>query len=131
MNINLDPNLLPTRRHRTGQDPTITTAEVLGPMERDMSKSKFNPPVRAPDNIEQRVILKQVLKVAIIVAMSQHHYKFNNRTYRQVDGGPIGDIFAQAGARLVMVWWDCNFRALTNKVTINLKSGFSRGMWMT
>ena len=92
----------------------------MGPIVRDQAKSKFNPPRRRPNPVEQKPILKQVLKVAINVAMTNHHYRFNNLTYRQTDGGPIGDIWAQAGAKLIMIWWDIQFSTLTNKITLEL-----------
>ena len=52
--------------------------------------------------------------------MSHHHYKFAQKIFKQLQGGPIGDILAQAAARLVMVWWDQQFRALTSSTTISL-----------
>ena len=49
---------------------------------------------------------------AIITSMSNHHYRFNQQTFRQIFGGPIGDILAQASAKLVMIWWDLEFGKL-------------------
>ena len=106
---NTPPALLPTRKHRAGPSPSITTEEVLGPLTRDKSKSKFNPPARHPTPGEERGLIKLMLQKAIHTAMSNHYYKFEGTIHKQVDGGPIGDVLAQAGTRLYMVWWDSEF----------------------
>ena len=53
--------LLPTRKYSSGAKPSITTVEVLGPLSRDPSKSKFNPPLQEPNQSEGRKMLKEVI----------------------------------------------------------------------
>lgn len=118
----LDPNLLPTRKFKTGPAPSITTEEIMGPMARDLSKSKFNPPRRSPNTTEQGEILGLVLRTDILTSMSHHHYKFAEKIYLQVKGGPIGDLFAQAGCRLVMTYWDQEFRVLISSQNLYLNA---------
>ena len=118
---NTPPALLPTRKHRAGPSPSITTEEVLGPLTRDKSKSKFNPPARHPTPGEERGLIKLMLQKAIHTAMSNHYYKFEGTIHKQVDGGPIGDVLAQAGTRLYMVWWDSELkRLILAQITIKM-----------
>ena len=93
-------------------------------MVRDKTKSKFSPPARHPTPTEERELMKRVIYTAIMCAMNNHYYKFDQVTYRQVKGGGIGDTFAQAGARLIMLWWDSTFKTLVisqTAVKLNLR----------
>ena len=62
-----------------------------------------------------------MLQKAIHTAMSNHYYKFEGTIHKQVDGGPIGDVLAQTGTRLYMVWWDSEFkRLILAQITIKM-----------
>ena len=113
---------LPSRKYSTGPKPTITTAEVTGPLIRNKKKSKFNPPVREPTELEKKAILHQLLKTAIKTVMNNHTYKWNDEVRLQSKGGGIGDKLAQAAARLVMIWFDRQLlRALEDaKIEVSL-----------
>ena len=53
---------LPSRKFAAGPKPTITTAEVMGPLHRKMDKSKFDPPAREATLQEKKAILHHLLK---------------------------------------------------------------------
>ena len=113
--------LLPTRKHSNGPKPSITTAEVLGPILRNKGeKSKFIPPQRSPDLEESKWMFKQMIKKGIITVMKNHTYKWNNSYRLQSSGGGIGDKLAQAAARLFMIWWDHQFLNLVRMANINV-----------
>ena len=97
---------LPTRKFSNGPSPTITTAEVLGPIVRKPEDSKFNSPLRLPTEEEKKKILYYVVKHGIYTVMTNHTYRWNNEYKLQISGGPIGDKLACAAARLYMVWFD-------------------------
>ena len=102
----ISQEILPSRKFVTGAKPGITTAEVLGPLHRKPEKSKFNPPLRIPNQEESKGILKRVIKKGILTEMNNHTYKWNGLYKLQLKGGGIGDKLAQAAARIFMIWWD-------------------------
>ena len=101
-----------SRLHCAGAHPTITTGEVLGPIQRNKEKSKFNSPVRPPTEPEKLEILYLIVKTGISTIMSNHTYRWNGSVKVQGKGGGIGDKLAQAAARLYLIWWDNEFLCL-------------------
>ena len=105
----------------SGPKPTITTAEVTGPICRDKGeKSKFFPPKRSPDLEESKLMFKNMVRTGIVTVMKSHTYKWNQEYHLQSSGGPIGDKLAQAAARLFMIWWDAQFLSLLKEAAINI-----------
>ena len=113
-------DVLPTRKFSSGAKPSITTAEALGPLSRDPLKSKFDPPLRRPNDEEGRHILKEVVREGIMTVMSSHTYMWNGDYKLQLKGGGIGDKLAQAAARLYMIWWDKQFIVLLASANITV-----------
>ena len=111
---------IPSMKYSSGPQPSITTAEVLGPLIREKDKSKFNPSVRDPTVQEKKTILHQLLKTAIVTVMKNHTYKWNGEVRLQSTGGGIGDKLAQAAARLVMIWFDGQFLNLLDNANITI-----------
>ena len=109
VDLGIDVVCLPTRKNTGGHKPGITTAEVLGPIDRDQQKSLLTPPRRRPNEDQQKMMLKELLRTAIKVVLKNHIYKFAGVTRRQKEGGPIGNELAQALARMYLVWWDRRF----------------------
>ena len=118
---NVPEDVLPTRKFSSGPKPTITTAEVTGPICRDKGeKSKFFPPKRSPDLEESKLMFKNMVRTGIVTVMKSHTYKWNQEYHLQSSGGPIGDKLAQAAARLFMIWWDAQFLSLLKEAAINI-----------
>ena len=92
----LPSDCLPQRKYSAGAAPSITMAEVIGPVARDKTKSKFYSPVRCPNNEEKLEILHVMVKTGIQTVMSNHMYRWNNIVMLQTRGGGIGDKLAQA-----------------------------------
>ena len=96
-----------TRAKKGGTFPGMTTAEVMGKLYREdeeEEKSLFNPPQRMPTEVEKKVMLAQVIRVAMLAVLKNHAYQFNKEARRQDDGEPIGLEMAGAMARVVMIW---------------------------
>ena len=105
-----------TRSKTGGRHPGMTTAEIMGKLYREEGEevtSLFNSPQRQPTEVEKKVMLAQVIKVAMLAVLQNHTYQFKNNEARlQSDGGPIGLELAGAMARVVMIWWDKRFLQL-------------------
>ena len=63
---NLPSDCLPQRKYSAGAAPSITTAEVLGPIERNKTTSKFNSPSRSPNYEEKIEILRVMVKTGVV-----------------------------------------------------------------
>ena len=84
------------------------------------TNSLFNPPQSRPTEQEEKTILSQVLKIAILAILSKHTYQWNQEVKLQSDGVPIGLEIAGALARVVMLWWDKQFLRKTTENSIPL-----------
>ena len=104
--------IIPQRRYTAGAKPSITTYEVLGPLQRDKNKSKFLSPARLPSQEEKNALLATLLQTAMKTLMTHHTYRWKGEVRLQSRGQPIGDKLAQAAARLYMIWWDKCFLVL-------------------
>ena len=108
-----------TRAKKGGRSPGMTTAEIMGKLNREEGEevqSLFNPPTRMPTEREKKIMLAQVLKIAMLAVLQNHTYQFENGKIRlQSDGSPIGLEMAGAMARVVMIWWDKRFLGLVSK----------------
>ena len=76
-------------------------------------------PRRAPTEQEKKMVLGQVLHIAIMVVLIMHSYQWNSETKLQHEGAPIGLELAGALARVVMLWWDIEFLRLRNVFFLN------------
>ena len=109
-------DLVSTRTKSGGAFPCNTTAEVMGKLFREDEEeviSLFHPPHRRPANTqEEKKVLAEVLKIAILAVLKNHTYQFGGEVRLQEEGGPIGLELAGALARVVMLWWDRKFLSL-------------------
>ena len=55
-------------------------------------------------NLEKRLIVATVMRIAVITLFRTHTYSFGGRYYLQKAGGPIGLRSTCCIARLVMLW---------------------------
>ena len=104
-----------TRAKVGGRCPGMTTAEIMGKLYREEgedAQSLFNPPKKQPTDGEKKIMLAQVVRVAMLAVLQNHTYQFNKEARLQSDGGPIGLELAGAMARVVMLWWDRKFLKL-------------------
>ena len=108
--------VISTRAKVGGRSPGMTTAEIMGKLYREEGEdvqSLFNPPERRPTEDEKKIMLSQVIRVAMLAVLQNHTYQFKNNEARlQSDGGPIGLELAGAMARVIMLWWDKKFLQL-------------------
>ena len=72
-------------------------------------KDRFKPWIAAnniPDELVQRVMLKEALKIVLEVIMKNHIYNFNDELRKQKEGGAIGVDLTGELAKVFMCWWD-------------------------
>jgi hypothetical protein len=107
---NLD-ELVPKRTTNKGRKPKMVyldteEAERKGPDGKKVKVPKWEN-VREPrDENERRLLMAKVMKIAVLVLMGNHVYRFNGKVYNQEDGGSIGLEATQGIARNVMIDWD-------------------------
>ena len=73
-----------------------------------------------PTDEQKHKMVAHMVSQAVKVSMSNHMYRFGGKTYKQTDGGPIGDELSQAVARMVMIWWDKQFMKLCKELKIKV-----------
>ena len=74
-----------TRAKKGGRSPGMTTAEIMGKLNREEGEevqSLFNPPMRMPTGREKKIMLAQVLKIAMLAVLNNHTYQFENNEVR-------------------------------------------------
>ena len=104
------------RNVEKGRPVTITASE------REEQKEKrfksWNLPVRQPDEHARRITLRDALRIALTVIMKNHVYTFDNEIWKQTSGGPIGLKLTGVLAQIFMIWWDKEFAAKLDEMSI-------------
>ena len=70
-------------------------------------------------DLEKRMILASVMRIAVITMFNTHIYTFDNAYYLQRRGGPIGLRGTCAVARLTMIEWDRKWAALLTRLGLS------------
>ena len=73
------------------------------------ARSLWKKAKRDPTESETKVLLGVAIKIAIVTAMGNHVFKFDNKLLKQGAGGVIGLDLTRAIARCYMLWWDAVF----------------------
>ena len=60
----------------------------------------------------------------VLGVMSNHTYRYNKETKRQLDGGSIGNVLTGEVADVVMAWWKGEFVSLASTATSHLMDRF-------
>ena len=94
----------PRRRNKVGAPPKITGSGIN--VEKKDRFKPWIPPNNVPDEIVQRVMLKEALKIVLTVIMKNHIYCFNDELRKQKEGGAIGVDLTGELAKVFMCWWD-------------------------
>ena len=92
--------ILPWRRHAHGSWPGVTGAGPMGPSVNDEKQWEF--PNVTLTEVEKKMVVGEVLRLAVEILFKTHMYSFRGSTFRQSDGGPIGLRATCAIARVVM-----------------------------
>ena len=95
-----------TRKHTRGQKPKITAngAEIS----REKRFEPWNLPKKkvGPEDGEiKKKLITEALRIAIKFIMKNHAYTFDNKIYKQENGGAIGVELTGDLAKVFMVWW--------------------------
>ena len=100
--------VLPTRRSFRGTKPGMTGQGPLGAEIGDEKQWRF-PKVEITEQ-EQKLIMSEVLKLAVETMYDTHMYSFGGTVYKQTEGGPIGLRSTCAVARVIMSRWDMKWK---------------------
>ena len=106
--------LCPKRRIFRGSVPTISSKKYvgtkgLGPSQTELEK--WDPPQVQPTTPAQvRALMSVAVKTAIRVFMSNHVYTFEGKLKVQQEGGSIGASLTVQLSRVVMNFWDSEFK---------------------
>ena len=63
-------------------------------------------------------MLREALRVALTLIMKNHVYTFDNEIRKQTRGGPIGLKLTGVLAQIFMIWWDKEFAARLDEMSI-------------
>ena len=112
--------LLPRRSKKQGVRPGMTGEGPLGPDEGKKDQWKF-PNLGRLTELEKKMILAHVMRIAVLTMFRTHVYSFENRYFLQQIGGPIGLRGTCAVARLTMVEWDRKWMDMMTKLGISVE----------
>ena len=117
-------SLLPKRMHRMGARPDSTMlelgkkklegkgqVEVEAEMEKQDCSKWRHTDVSALSDVDKRVLISKVVKVAILNVFHNHMYQFAGVTFRQLLGAPIGLRLTSVIATIIMDVWVKRFLA--------------------
>ena len=94
----------PTRVTNVGRKPEITGCGV------EVSKKRrfepWNKARRIPTHREEEIMVREAMRVAFLMLLRNHTYKFNGKIRKQQRGGPIGLDLTGIVAKIYMKWWD-------------------------
>ena len=96
-----------TRMASSGARPGVTTKEVLDRDEKTVSL--FNPPLRAPTQIETKKMFAVALESLVLASMNNHIYSFAGDFRKQSKGGAIGNVLTGSLGAFAMVIWSRGF----------------------
>ena len=95
----------PVRRNtRSGRPPTLT-ASGTDP-NHDIRWRPWVPSPFTPDETSTRVMVVEAINISIKTTMKNHVFQFNQKYYKQQNGGAIGVGVAGEVANLFMVYWE-------------------------
>ena len=70
---------------------------------------------------EKRVIMSEVMRLAVEIMFSTHVYSFGGHCYKQKEGGPIGLRSTLVLARVVMGRWDIKWKERMNDCNLEVE----------
>jgi hypothetical protein len=120
--------VLPHRRYRKGTRPGFTGSGPLGAEAGDEKQWDFGPSP-ALTEVDKKMVMSEVLRLATEIMFETHLYNFNGKSYKQREGGPIGLRSTCALSRVVMGRWDMkwNDRMTANNIVVEDDGRLGRG----
>ena len=76
------------------------------------AENLFNEPERRPTALERRKMFALLLEILVLKVMNNHCYSVNGANKVQLEGGPIGLKLSGALAKVVMLSWSRQFKAI-------------------
>ena len=100
----------------------MTGVEIMGKESNDENKWIF--PKTTPTEKQKRILISRAVEIGVKVLFQNFIYKFNNKLYQQVSGGPIGARITMGAARLVVNDWGEEYTKilLRSEIRIHLRA---------
>ena len=109
-------NLLPRRKYRRGQKPTVTGDSAMSPESAHDHHWKYQRLIFSDE--EKKILFAKCLQIAIVTLFRNHLYQFENKVFRQKQGAPIGLRASCSAARVVMGCYDQRLRSLLEELEV-------------
>ena len=119
-------NVVPRWQHRPqggGNRPGITGIRAIQGRKEEEEQSWLRP-MQLPTEEEKRKMWTAAVVAGVLGARSNHTYRYNQQTRRQLDGGSIGNVLTGEVADVVMSWWKEEFVTLAREATYRLVEHF-------
>ena len=63
----------------------------------------------------RKKIITEAIRIILIYIMKNHIYEFDNKIYKQKEGGATGVELTGTMAQIFMVWWDKEFQRISTE----------------
>ena len=60
-------------------------------------------------------MITEAIRIILIYIMKNYIYEFDNKIYKQKEGGAIGVVLTGTMAQIFMVWWDRKFKEISKE----------------
>ena len=120
-------NVVPRWRHRPqggGNRPGITGTRAIQGRKDEEEEQSWLRPQRQPTDGEKKQMWAAAVVAGVLGVMSNHTYRYNKQTRKQLDGGSIGNVLTGEVADVVMAWWKGEFVKLASESTSHLVEQF-------
>ena len=106
----------PMRKYSMGARPNVKSyGTKLSKSERFMSwHVAERQPTTEQKDIKKKMIT-EAIRIILIYIMKNHIYEFDNKIYKQKEGGAIGVELTGTMAQIFMVWWDKRFQEISKE----------------
>ena len=109
--------ILPRRKRKQGDPPTVKTAHIDESLERWWYPTD---PAKLTQD-QKKSVMSCVVEQMVRVVFSTHYYEWEGNLYQQIFGGPIGLRATGPVARIMMDWWTRQIREIEEKSQILAK----------
>ena len=120
--------LLPKRKSKFGQKPTITGDSAKG--KTSTHDVHWNYPKLDFNDQEKNILFAKALEVGTFKLFSLHVYQFGSRIFKQCKGGPTGVRATMAASRVVMGIFDQRLAEVMKREKLEVRMRYVDNIWI-
>ena len=106
----------PMRKYSMGARPNIKSYGLkLSKNERFLSWHVAEKQPTVQQKEIRKKMITEAIRIILIYIMKNHIYEFDNKIYKQKEGGAIGVELTGTMAQIFMVWWDRKFKEISKE----------------